>query len=209
MKSVTARLLPVMNRCRACLLFLIGCGATSPRPVPMVVSAPPPHPSPSPAAESPAQPAPIEPSPGQASSAQPPASPGWAITCRQALIDAERGFRAAAPKLYPPYASLDWQSEPESNDSDIPGVETFPGRSWKFAATVVTVDTSPYPPLAVVGPRWQWLQGEDAVYARREGDYVRLVMVETERSAVPVAKHPLVVDYAKRMRTALDSCRPE
>jgi hypothetical protein len=64
--------------------------------------------------------------------------------------------------------------------------------------------------LPAMGSKWQRLADYDAKYARRDGDYVKLVTVETERSSVsPLIKHPLVVAYVKRMKAVLDGCRPD
>ena len=134
----------------------------------------------------------------------------WQLPCRQALAGAETTFRRDAPAIYPPYASLEWKAPPpgEVDENRVVQIEITPGRTWKFAAAAYTPEASgwSFPDLRAESDAWTQLPDMDAAYTREVGRLTLAIMVETERSAMPVAQHPLVVEFVKRMKTALDSC---
>jgi hypothetical protein len=130
-------------------------------------------------------------------------------TCRRTLHEAEIAFRHGAPTVYPAYASLGWEIVDEGEPDEpleIPPLEVHvtPGRSWSFKASLVDYVDSDEP--AVTADVWKKFPDYDALYARRVGDHVLRISVETERSAMRVDRHPLVIDFVKRMKTALDAC---
>jgi hypothetical protein len=141
--------------------------------------------------------------------ASPPPSADWQEACRKILGETEAGFRRKAPAIYPPYASLGWAMEEEESTDTTPAVTITPGRSWKFSASALTAEDLPasmYRDLPVTSAKWTKFEPYDAVYARHAGELTLLIAVETERSAVTVAKHPLVVEFVARMKASLDRC---
>jgi len=87
-------------------------------------------------------------------------------------------------------------------------VQITPGRTWKLQAAALTDESLgwAFPDLHIDGDAWHQLADYDAAYGRRAGRMTLAIVIETERSAVPVAQHPLVVEFVKRMKTALDRC---
>ncbi len=141
---------------------------------------------------------------------------GWA-GCRAALATAASEFRRDAPTIYPPYADLMWNDESigETGASERDELVGFasqrvdPGRSWSFAA--MAADDSYAFEVEGMVPKptpeaWTAHPDFDFAIARRMGGVTLLIVVTTERSAVPVAEHPLVQAFAARFRTALERC---
>ncbi len=140
------------------------------------------------------------------------------VACRTTLDDAARAFRRDAPALYPPYATLAWEDDAEtdaittaSDDPDAAFATTTvtPGRTWQFMAYVAADeyldqvrDVLPAP----LPSTWTANPDHDFALARRLGDLSLLIVVSTERSAVAVPDHPLTRAFAARMKAALEHC---
>jgi hypothetical protein len=115
--------------------------------------------------------------------------------------------------LYEPYKSL-WldlrqQMKPVEESSTLLKVELNPGRSWRFIAGIATEDEASEL-LGAKAPAqaddWTAEPNTDFTYVRRRGALMLAVSVETERSAFPLNKHPLVLGFDKRFRSVLDKC---
>ena len=134
----------------------------------------------------------------------------WKAVCQERLSAAADDFRHRAPSIYPDYAELGWTLEPEISSSDAYArVRLDPGRSWSFIASAAPRDVAAEDRVdaaLIKTDAWARLDGFGYAVARHHGPLSLVVIVETERSAVPLAKHPLVVAFVEAAKAALDTC---
>jgi len=137
---------------------------------------------------------------------------GWA-RCPEILATAEAEFRRDAPTIYPDYRTLDWSPAApvdEPRDESLVRVEVTPGRSWRFQAWATPDDGMlPAAALATTSPTWTPAPEFELARVRRAGRLALAISIETERSAVPLAEHPLATQFIDRMQRALDRCAVE
>jgi hypothetical protein len=146
--------------------------------------------------------------------AQPPVSLANATTappatCRVALAEAAHEFCRRAPGVYPSYASLDWSCR---FDDDGSMIEIAPGRTWRFVAgavadDMVTAHAVRWLDAPARAEAWTPVANQELALARRRDGRSLVIAIETERSAMPLAQHPLVVEFIARMKRVLDACR--
>jgi hypothetical protein len=88
-------------------------------------------------------------------------------------------------------------------------VELAPGRTWRFVAGIATDDDA----SELLGEKpparadvWTALPTAEFTFVHRSGTLTLVVRVETERAAVPLKEHPLVLGFEKRFRSVLEKC---